>query len=64
MSRLLLFLGLALLLGGAAARRWLAPVPLRWLSTGLALLFVGAGLSVYQPLRELGLLAPPTCWTT
>ncbi|MHA0039713.1 CopD family protein [Deinococcus sp. PESE-13] len=58
MSRLLLFLGLALLLGGAAARRWLAPVPLRWLSAGLALLFVGAGLSVYQPLRELGLLAP------
>ncbi|WP_339097610.1 CopD family protein [Deinococcus sp. VB142] len=63
MSRLLLLTGLALLLGGGAARRLLAagevnPVRLRWLLLGWALLFLGAGLSVYQPLRELGLLAP------
>lgn len=56
MSRLLLFLGLALLLGGGGARRILTPLPFTWLLTGLALLFVGAGLSVYLPLQELGWL--------
>lgn len=55
MSRLLLFLGLALLLGGATARALFGTVPrLRTLVVGLGLLFVGAALSVYLPLAELG----------
>lgn len=51
-----MFLGLALLLGGGFARHWCSPgTPrLRWLGAGLALLFVGAGLSIYSPLSELG----------
>ena len=75
LGRLLLFAGLALLLGGVGARRWLGdpahPDPnhpdrarpsLGWLGLGLALLFGGAALGVLTPLAELGSLSLADVW--
>ncbi|MBB6018309.1 CopD family protein [Deinococcus radiopugnans] len=60
LPKLLLYLGAALLVGGAAARRLLTPghPGLGWLGTGLALLILGGGLGVSSTLSSLGFTAP------
>ncbi|WP_192930745.1 CopD family protein [Deinococcus sp. AJ005] len=60
LPNLLLYLGAALLVGGAFARRLLTPghPGLVWLGAGLALLILGGGLGVYTTLAALGFTAP------
>lgn len=61
MTRLLLFVGAALLWGGVAGRHLMGVggLRLRHLGLGWLLLFVGTGLSAALPLREVGLLTLP-----
>lgn len=53
---LLLFLGAALLVGGAAARHVLTPgrPARRWLGVGAAAILLGAGMDVWSTLHDLG----------
>lgn len=55
-TKLLLYLGLLLLLGGCLVRRFLLPCfpPRRWLAAGLLALLIGASLSAWWPLYQFG----------
>lgn len=59
LSKLLLYLGTVLLVGGVAARLLsVGQTRRRWLGLGLALLVLGSAAQVWSTLSELGLTAP------